>query len=446
MIPTVKTSRRRYIALGLILILILMGWTARHIIQIVQISNGQPQNQFSILWVLVFGSLMWHLGLAWMEKPYKTNKRQQKKLDKLVVTLNVPIYNEDPRVVRLVLNSLIGQTRKPNRIQVVDDGSEEDYKNIRKWWYRKAKAAGIKASWVRTENSGKRHAQLTTFLKDDDADIFITIDSDTVIESNGVEEGLKPFARKDVTSVAAIILAQNSSASWFTRLTDPWLLTFQLGVRSALSKLGSVLVNSGNYSLYRAKIIREGADVYANEHFFGHPVQFSDDSLLTTFAYLKGRTVQQPTAIGFTVLPENVNHHLRQQLRWMRGSFIRYWWRFRYLPIRSFAYWEHFASWLNFSLIFFAFGYIWVYAPLINHKVIPGLLLFSVLTSYAISLKYLTIQRSDQSFRWQVLTYLMSPIMMLWTALFLRPLRIYSMITCYKTGWGTRKKVEVKLA
>jgi len=33
----------------------------------------------------------------------------------------------------------------------------------------------------------------------------------------------------------------------------------------------------------------------------------------------------------------------------------------------------------------------------------------------------------------------------LWIMLVLRPLRLYAMLTCRKTGWGTRAKVEVAL-
>lgn len=36
--------------------------------------------------------------------------------------------------------------------------------------------------------------------------------------------------------------------------------------------------------------------------------------------------------------------------------------------------------------------------------------------------------------------------MLVWTALVLRPLRIYAMATCWKTGWGTRGKIEVRTA
>lgn len=65
------------------------------------------------------------------------------------------------------------------------------------------------------------------------------------------------------------------------------------------------------------------------------PVTFSDDSLLTLYALVRGRVVQQPTAVVFTAMPEELGHHLRQYLRWMRGSSLRSRWRVRYLPARQ---------------------------------------------------------------------------------------------------------------
>ncbi len=87
------------------------------------------------------------------------------------------------------------------------------------------------------------------------------MDSDTVLDARCVEEGIKPFVREDITSVASVILAYNNR-SWFVRLTDTWLLAFQLTVRGAMSKLGCVLVNSGNFSLYRAELVREAIPGY----------------------------------------------------------------------------------------------------------------------------------------------------------------------------------------
>jgi hyaluronan synthase len=67
-----------------------------------------------------------------------------------------------------------------------------------------------------------------------------------------------------------------------------------------MGRLGCVLVNSGNFSLYRTRMIKEAIPAYENETFAGRPVQFSDDSMLTLFAHLNGRTVQQPSSFAFT--------------------------------------------------------------------------------------------------------------------------------------------------
>lgn len=431
-----------------LLLLIAAAWTARHLYQSYLAFLGTGTHEFAFLWTLTFAALVWHLALSWCERPFTTTPSQQADLDKLRITLNVPVFNEDPVVLRTALQSVLNQTRQIQRVQVVNDGSTENLEAlmaVKSWWLRQQNLhPGLLLEWVDVPNAGKRHAQVTTF-RDDDADLFATMDSDTVLDWMCIEEGVKPFAREQVTSVASVILAYNNR-NRFVRLTDTWLLAFQLTVRGAMSKLGCVLVNSGNFSLYRAAVIREAIPSYETEVFRGRQVQFSDDSMLTLFAYLKGRTVQQPTSFAFTVLPSTIGHHLRQQLRWMRGSTIRSVWRFRYLPLRSFAYWEHFVAWMNFVLISFAFASIFVVAPIVGGLHFTLLmLLFSLLVCYTVGIKYLTVARSDQGLGFQLCTLLMTPAMLVWTALVLRPMRLYAIATCYRTGWGTRAKVEVAI-
>lgn len=445
--PQAWLAPRTHLALVLLLLLGGTAWTFRHVLNLVRYTNGDTTpNSFTLLWALVFGSLVWHLGLAWSEKPYTVRSvRKQAQLDNLFVTVNIPVYKEDEEALRRVLWSFFHQTRMPQRIHVVTNGlGNPDYSRLRDEWAAEAdtRFPDLIVEWHHQDTPGKRDAQITTFRDGGQADIFATMDSDTVLDPRCIEEGLKPFVDPGITSVASVILAFNSTHP-LVRMTDPWLLAFQLAVRAAMSKLGCVLVNSGNFSMYRAQVVRDALPSYENEYFRGNPVQFSDDSLLTLFAHLRGRTVQQPSSFAFTVLPEKLGHHWRQQLRWMRGSTIRSVWRFRYLPLRGFAYWEHFAAWLNFVLVSFAFVALFILAPLFNHQVVPFLFLFSVLVAYATGLRYLTIRRSDQSFASQLLTFAFTPVMLAWTALVLRPLRIYAICTCWKTGWGTRGKIEV---
>src|SRR5690606_34763955 len=251
--------------------------------------------------------------------------------------------------LRACLASMIDQTRKPNMIYVVDDGSThtQGYGEIRQWFLHAAIEAGIMPAWHRQKNQGKRHAQAAAILATPDADIYWTVDSDTISDPKALQELLKPFANRRVQSVAGIVMAANVRSSFLTRFTDLWFVAGQLTDRSSLSVFGSVWVNSGPIAAYRAAVIRDNLDAYLSETFLGRRVPFSDDSLMTLFAMLRGRTVQQPTAFAYSLMPERTGHFMRMFLRWMRGSFIRSCWRMRYLPLSSYGYWAHLLRWIQ---------------------------------------------------------------------------------------------------
>jgi hypothetical protein len=76
--------------------------------------------------------------------------------------------------------------------------------------------------------------------------------------------------------------------------------------------------------------------------------------------------------------------------------------------------------------------------PAIDRRLVPSLLVIPVLVGYATALKYLLIRRNDEPLASQLGTFLLAPIVFLWSFLVLRPLRLYAMATCLSTGWGTR--------
>jgi hypothetical protein len=61
-----------------------------------------------------------------------------------------------------------------------------------------------------------------------------------------------------------------------------------------------------------------------------------------------------------------------------------------------------------------------------------------VLVGYATALKYLLIRRDDEQLASQLGTFLLAPLVFLWSFIVLRPLRLYAIATCLSTGWGTR--------
>ena len=422
------------------LLAVATAWGFKHAMTARAIASGEGTS-LGAIYIVTFLVLVWQAVLYAVDRPRRTAARHA--VDMLRTVVAVPCYNEDPAILRRSLLSMLAQTRLPDHVFVVDDGSNKaDYSEVRREFQVRAADAGVKVTWVRTRNGGKRHAHAVAVRGTPEADIYITIDSDGILDPHAIEELLIPFADRTVQSVAGIVLAANNRGTLLARMLDLLYLPPQLTNRGALSVMGSVLVNSGALAAYRAAAVREALPVYLGETFFGRPVGFSDDSMLTLLAYLRGRTLQQSSAFVFAAMPEVVSHHARQYLRWMRGSFIRAWWRFRYLPIRSYAYWWHLISWVLTAVSLWAFTELYIIGPYEGHFKISYLVV-PVLLGYATMLPYLTVRRSDEPFWSRVLTWLLAPLAVLWSYTALRAWRWYGAFTCRRTGWGTRKKIEI---
>lgn len=423
------------------------AWAAQHAVHAAGWANGQPA-RLAAVWSVTFGLLLTQTLMYHLERPKQLTARSRRQLDALHVAVLCPAYNEDPGYLRLGLESLLRQTRLPDSVHVVDDGSTStDYAQVRAWWQGAARAAGIVTTWQRTPNRGKRHAQAAAVEQAPDAEVFVTIDSDACLSPDALEQLLAPFARADVQSVAGVVIASNNRVNVLARITDLWFVTGQLVDRSALSAMGSVLVNSGPLAAYRAGVVRDNLDAYLNERFLGRPVMFSDDSLLTLYALLRGRAVQQPSAIVFTAMPEKAGHLLRMYLRWMRGSTIRSLWRLRYLPLNRWAYWAHLMRWFQLALATTVMVWLLGVEPLAYGQLPPWqFALVPVLIGWAQGLRYLALVRSDESTASRVGTWLLMPLAVAWAWTVLRAMRWWGMATCARTGWGTRQHgAEVSL-
>ncbi|MFF4342978.1 hypothetical protein ACFY00_23995 [Kitasatospora sp. NPDC001540] len=186
-------------------------------------------------------------------------------------------------------------------------------------------------------------------------------------------------------------------------------------------------------------MLTDHLDEYVAERFAGRPVTFSDDSMLTFYALRRGRVVQQPTAIVFSVMPETVGHHLRQYLRWMRGSTIRSLWRVRYLPLCHPAFLAQVLRWYQHLAATAAAALLLGHSLYGGTPLPPELLAVPLLIVSGQTLRYLTVRRSDQSLRSQLGTRALTPLAVAWSWAVLRPVRWYATATCLRTGWGTRR-------
>jgi hyaluronan synthase len=315
---------------------------------------------------------------------------------------------------------------------------------VRDYWLAQP-VPSVRFTWVRQRNAGKKHAQAVTFTSDHDADIFVTIDSDSALDRRAINEGLKPFADKRVVSVAGLETAINIDRNLLTRAIGHRSLAFQLFAMSAQSAArGSVLINPGAFSLYRAPLIRKIVHSYIGETFFGVPVTLGDDTALTLYALLHGRAVHQPSAVSLPVYPETLEHHLRQWTRWMRASTIRMLWRLRYLPVLSYG-WIFtvytIATFLLSVAVSIAIPLVWPASA----KLLLASAAAMVIWPLSVSLRLAAVQRSDQGLFSRLFGIALLPFAALWYVLVLRQIRFYGIATCWRQGWVTRQQVEVRL-
>lgn len=439
-------SRPRVLLVGALILTAVAVWAAHHVVQAVALAHGASSGRLTAVYACTFVFLALQAVLYHCERPKRCTPRQARQLAGLRVEILVPVFQEDVGYLHGTLLSLLEQSRLPQAVHVVDDGSTVDYEPLRAWFEDAAARAGVATTWQRQENAGKRHAQGAGVVVSPDAQVYVTVDSDARLDPFALEQLLIPLVDPRVQSVAGIVLAANNRANLLARITDLYYVTGQLTDRSALSAVGSVLVNSGVLAAYRAEIIRDNLTGYLNETILGRPVLFSDDSMLTLYSLLAGKTVQQPTAIVYTAMPENVGHACRQFLRWCRGSTIRSCWRLRYLsPVRV-AYWLHLIRWVQMAVATAVFGYLFIDQPAVGRMPTWSFAVAPVLIGYAQGLRYLTIRRPDESLRSQLLTWSLAPLAVLWAWTVLRGVRWYAMATCLRTGWGTRQNgVEVTL-
>lgn len=405
------------------------------------ISWGQYR-LLALLWMVYFVITALQWGLAWLERPFVATPAQEARLARMRVTVNIPVFNEDPEVLDRVLYALFCQTRLPNRVEVVDDASDVRYSEIQNWWLHHHPSA-VEFSWVRQQvNAGKKRAQARTFV-DDDADIVVTLDSDTVLEARAIEEGIKPFADRRVYSVAGMELAWNHDWNLLTRMNSTRQLAWQLVTCSSQNVMrGNVLINRGTFALYRGNMVREVLSAYVGETFWGVPIKLGDDTFLTTMALCRGRAVQQQTAICLAMYPENLSHHLRQWTRWMRGTTLRTFWRLKYLRMSSWA-WAYSVVSLWWYVASIALTVMLAVDWPKSEAFAETMIAVGTLWAWAMASRVLIVRRSDQTFLGRLGAAAIAPVANFWVLGVLRFVRIYGTVTFLRQGWSTRAQIEV---
>ncbi|WP_370520214.1 glycosyltransferase [Flavobacterium sp. xlx-214] len=235
-------------------------------------------------------------------------------------TVIVPAYNEGKLVYETLL-SLADSDFPADKLQImsIDDGSKDDT-----WqWMLKAKAAlGDRLTiYQQPKNMGKRHALYRGFTEGT-GQVFVTVDSDSVVKEDTLRNLVSPFAVNDKCgAVAGNVRVLNKENGLIPKMLNvSFVFSFEF-VRSAQSAIGSVLCTPGALAAYRRDAVMNCLEDWMNQTFMGQPSDIGEDRAITNMILKQGLHVLfQKNAYVYTNIPERYKSLYKMFVRWERSN------------------------------------------------------------------------------------------------------------------------------
>ncbi len=235
-------------------------------------------------------------------------------------TVIVPAYNEGKLVWQTLL-SIANSDFPTHKLQIlaIDDGSKDDT-----WyWMTKAKKELGDRLFIyqQPQNKGKRHALYRGFNLGT-GEIFVTIDSDSIIEKNTLRNLVSPFVvDENCGAVAGNVRVLNTKKGILPKMLNvSFVMSFEF-VRSAESQLGTVLCTPGALAAYKSSAVFECLPKWINQTFMGTPSDIGEDRAMTNMILKQGKKVLfQQNAMVLTDVPERYEGLYKMFIRWGRSN------------------------------------------------------------------------------------------------------------------------------
>jgi len=269
-----------------------------------------------LLFFFQTGVFLYNLYLFFKYKPIESVSDEMLP----TVTVIVPAYNEG-KLVWDTLLSLAESDFPAHKLEIlaVDDGSKDDT------WYwmqqAKIKLGDRLTIFQQPENRGKRHA-LHRGFELGIGEIFVTVDSDSIVKKDTLRNLVSPFVvDENCGAVAGNVHVLNSKKAILPKMLNvSFVMSFEF-MRSAESKLGSVLCTPGAAAAYRKTAVFACLDEWINQTFMGQPSDIGEDRAMTNMILKQGqRVLFQRNAYVLTNVPEEYTGLYKMFIRWSRSN------------------------------------------------------------------------------------------------------------------------------
>jgi cellulose synthase/poly-beta-1,6-N-acetylglucosamine synthase-like glycosyltransferase len=222
------------------------------------------------------------------------------------ISVLIPCHNEE-QSIQPCIESCLKQTRPPDEIVVVDDGSTDRSAEILEKF-----GDHIKVITIPHATGNKSYAQ-EIGLRHITGDIFIATDSDTILDAKFIEIIEHDFANNPNTAAVAGYV-KSLKHNWLTACREiDYIITQNLHKR-AQSIINFVGVVPGCAAAYNTQTFKKHIT-------FDHDTLTEDLDFTYRFHELNLRVAFNRQAVVYTQDPADLKSYVRQMSRWYAGGW-----------------------------------------------------------------------------------------------------------------------------
>ncbi len=346
----------------------------------------------------------------------------------------IPMFNEGA-AIKETLRSLLDSDYPGHKLKVVciDDLSTDDsYEQA----MSVARTSGGRLKVVRNrKNLGKRRSIIRA-VRDSEAEIIVSVDSDVVVDADAVRQLVRRFTSDRIAAVGGHVDVRNKHENWLTRMQviKYWYGYFFL--KNLEWGFRRVMCLSGCLTAYRRSVLVELEAVLEKRSILGVPIKYGEDRFLTRQVVKAGYlTTMTLDAKCRTFVPNTLSSYFSQQLRWRRSNIVDYAgacshvWRLN--PLLAIHFFAQFGLLIAYPLA--------VVRALGSHWFFPGLKIhLMVVAVFGLYYRF-RVRKLPASERVGALSFVPMSLMMPVTYALLTPLALF---TLDSGSWETRGHAE----
>ncbi len=234
------------------------------------------------------------------------------------VTMVIAAKNEEDCIARTV-EHCFGSRYPAELLDVIaiDDGSTdktgEEMERLR--------SVFPKLKLIRfPKNKGKRRA-MAAGAEAATGEILVFVDSDSLVEPEGVYRIVQPFADKSIGAVSGHTLVDVETDNPISKMESVrYYISYRI-LKAAESVFGAVTCCPGAFSAYRRSAVMKILDAWLNQRFLGVQATFGDDRSLTNYILKTHQVIYHERARCRTKVPNTWMGYFKQQHRWKKSWF-----------------------------------------------------------------------------------------------------------------------------